>query len=492
MLLTQEDDMRAVSPVFVCAAVMGIVLLSMGAGGSATAPLDERYWPQWRGPQFNGVAPMGNPPIEWSEEHNVAWKVEVPGGGYATPIIWEDKIFLLTAVAVPGAAAAETTEPGLPQGGIDFTVSAVVSDTVGGDAPFAPGTSDRRAEQRGQRQRGRRQAAPLASMDFTLMALSRADGSVLWSRVARRETPHQGKQANNSWASSSAITDGEHVFAFFGSRGLYAYDMDGNPVWDVDLGEMRIRNGFGEGATPVLHGDKLVVVWDHQGDSFIVALDKSTGEELWRTARDEITSWSPPLVVEHQGRTQVVVAATTKVRSYDVETGELIWEVAGLGRNQIPAPVHQGDTVYVMSGFIAPNLMAIRLGAQGDLTGSDAVVWENRQANSYTASPVLHAQQLYVLTDGGVLTNFDAATGAVHYRERLPGPSNFKASPVGVNGKLYLASEEGRVFVIKMGPEFEVLATNTIEDAVFITTPAIVDGEIFLRSQDSLYCISTE
>jgi outer membrane protein assembly factor BamB len=146
--------------------------------------------------------------------------------------------------------------------------------------------------------------------------------------------------------------------------------------------------------------------------------------------------------------------------------------------------------VYVMSGFIAPNLMAIRLGEQGDLTGTDAIVWENRQANSYTISPLLHEQQLYVLTDGGVLTNFDAATGEIHYRERLPGPSNFKASPVGVNGKLYLASEEGQVFVVAMGPGFEVLATNTIEDAMFITTPAIVDGEIFLRSQDSLYRIS--
>ena len=178
------------------------------------------------------------------------------------------------------------------------------------------------------------------------------------------------------------------------------------------------------------------------------------------------------------------------MRSYDFETGAVIWEAAGLGRNQIPAPVHQGDTVYVMSGFIAPNLMAIRVGEQGDLTGSDAVVWENRQANSYAASPVLHEQQLYVLTDSGVLTNFDAATGEVHYRERLSGPSNFKASPVGVNGKLYLASEEGRVFVVTMGPEFQVLATNTIEGAMFITTPAIVDDEIFLRSQDSLYCIS--
>ena len=188
----------------------------------------------------------------------------------------------------------------------------------------------------------------------------------------------------------------------------------------------------------------------------------------------------------------MIVAATGKVRSYDYDydTGAVIWEVRGLGRNQIPAPVHQDDLVFVMSGFIAPNLMAIRLGGQGDLTGSDAIVWTNTRANAYTPSPVLFDGQLYVLTDSGVLTNFDATTGHMHYRQRLPGPSNFKASPIGVNGKLYLASEEGRVFVVTMGPEFALLATNTLEDQTFIATPAIVDGEVFLRSQAALYCIN--
>ena len=233
----------------------------------------------------------------------------------------------------------------------------------------------------------------------------------------------------------------------------------------------------------------MIVKFDHDGDSFVVALDTATGEERWRVDRDEIMSWSPPLVVEHDGRTEVVVAATQRVRSYDFDTGELLWDATGLGRNQISAPVHQGDLVYVMSGFIAPNLMAIRLGGRGDLTGSDAIVWQNKQANAYTPSPVLFDNQLYVLTDGGVLTNFDAETGAVHYRERLPGPSNFKASPIGVNGKLYLSSEEGQVFVVKMGPDFELLATNTLDDAAFIATPALAGGEIILRSRDSLYSI---
>ena len=245
-----------------------------------------------------------------------------------------------------------------------------------------------------------------------------------------------------------------------------------------------------QGIPIVLHDDRVIIKADHEGESFIVALNKATGDELWRAARDEITSWSPPLVVNHAGRRQIVVAATQRVRSYDFETGAVIWEAAGLGRNQIPAPVHQNDLVFVMSGFIAPNLMAIRLGDRGDLTDTDAIVWSNKQANAYTPSPVLFDNQLYVLTDGGVLTNFNATTGEVHYRQRLPGPANFKASPVGVNGKLYLSSEEGQVFVVKMGPEFELLATNTLEDAIFIATPAIADGEIFLRSQDGLYRIS--
>ena len=334
-------------------------------------------------------------------------------------------------------------------------------------------------------------SGPQVAHRFVLLSIDKATGELLWERTATEATPQEGFHAQyGSFASHSPVTDGEHVFAYFGSRGLYCYDLDGNLIWKKDLGQMRKILQFGEGTPPVLHDDRVIIKFDHEGESFIVALDKTTGEEVWRTARDEITSWSPPLVVEHQGRKEVVVAATRKVRSYDFATGELIWEATGLGRNQIPAPVHQGDTVYVMSGFIAPNLMAIRLGEQGDLTGSDAVVWENTRANSYAVSPVLHAQQLYILTDTGILTNFDAATGAIRYRERLPGPSNFKASPVGVNGKLYLASEEGQVFVVEMGPDFEVLARNTIADAMFIATPAIVDGEIFLRSQDSLYCVS--
>ena len=312
----------------------------------------------------------------------------------------------------------------------------------------------------------------------------------MWERTAVEATPHEGHHPQyGSFASHSPVTDGIHVYAYFGSRGLYCYDLAGRLIWKKDLGRMNKFLQFGEGTPLVLYDDRLIIKADHEGDSFVVAIDKATGDEIWRVGRDEMTSWSPPLVVEHGGRKEVVVAATRKVRSYDYQTGELIWEAGGLGRNQIPAPVQHDDVVYVMSGFIAPNLMAIRLGGRGDLTDTDAIVWQNTQANSYTPSPVLFDNQLYVLTDTGVLTNFDAMTGAVHYRQRLPGPSNFKASPVAANGRLYLASEEGQVFVVKMGPVFELLATNTLADAVFIAAPAVVDGAIILRSQDGLYRI---
>ena len=412
--------------------VSAVVTLTIGIGSLSTATTAQD-WPSWRGPDDTGMG-RGDAPVSWSDVEGVRWRAAIPGRGHSSPVVWGDQVFVTTAV---------------PTG---------------------------------------RQAAHR----FVLLSIDRATGNLLWERTAAEAAPHEGHHRQyGSFASASPVTDGEHIYASFGSRGLYCYDLEGTLVWQKDLGQMRKFLQFGEGTPLVLDDDRLIVKFDHEGDSFVVALDKATGAELWRAERDEITSWSPPLVVEHDGRKQVVVAATRRVRSYDFESGELLWEAAGLGRNQIPAPVHQGDLVFVMSGYTSPNLMAIRLGGQGDLTGSDAIVWQNKQANAYTPSPVLFENQLYVLTDGGVLTNFDATTGEVHYRQRLPGPSNFKASPVAVDDKLYLSSEEGQVLVVRLGPTFELLATNTLEGAVFIAAPAITNGEILLRSLDSLYAVGS-
>jgi outer membrane protein assembly factor BamB len=324
-----------------------------------------------------------------------------------------------------------------------------------------------------------------------VLCLDAKTGKVIWERTAIVATPHEGYHGRyGSFASNSPVTDGKHVFAFFGSRGLYSYDLDGKLIWKKDFPPMRMRLQFGEGAAPVLDGDNLYLKFDQEEGSYLLALNKNTGKELWRVSRDEVSSWSPPLVVTHGGRKQLVVSASSKVRSYDPATGKLIWESAGLGSNVIPAPVTTNGIVYVMSGHRDPNLLAIRLGREGDLTGTDAIVWTNDRGNSYTASPVLHDNKLYFISDNGMLSCFNALTGEAYYRQqRLPKPYNFKASPVAANDKLYLSTEEGDVVVVKLGEKYEVLATNSLPDETFIATPAIVEGTIYLRGQNTLYAI---
>jgi outer membrane protein assembly factor BamB len=392
-------------------------------------------------------------PTRFSDTENVKWKIAIPGRGHSSPVIWQNKLFVTTAIQ------------------------------VGGAQPPAASAEDG----------GRRVGGALVEHNFDLICIDKNSSKILWQRTAVKATPHEGYHNRyGSFASNSPVTDGKHVFAFFGSRGVYSYDLDGKLQWKKDLNvKMRMRNAFGEGTAAVLEGDTLLLSFDQEADSFLVALNKNTGEQLWRQERDEVSAWAAPFVAEHAGRKQVIVAATAKVRSYDLETGKLIWECAGLGTNVIPAPVQLGDLVYVMSGHRDPNLMAIRLGRQGDLTGSDAVVWSTTRGTAYTASPVLEDGTLYVLTDRGFVSAFDAKTGEPFYHQtRLPNPYTFKASPVGAAGKLYLSSEEGDVIVLKMGPEYEVLAVNTLKDHSFIASPAVVDGEMFLRSETTLFCIS--
>jgi len=413
--------------------------------------VDPGQWPKWRGPDDNGMA-RTDAPLHWSDTENIKWKAAIPGRGHSSPVLWGDKIFLTTAVPTNPPAAPPRQRRG-------------------------PGGN----------------AGPQPEHRFELICLDKKTGKVLWERTARTATPHEGyHNSYGSFASNSPVTDGKRVYAFFGSRGIYCYDLDGKPIWEKDLGvKMTMRLGFGEGIAPVLGGDVLILGFDQEVGSFIVALDKNTGAELWRASRDEVSNWAMPLVVDYAGSRQVVVAATNKVRSYDLKTGKLIWECAGLGLNAIPAPVRKDDVVYVMSGFRNPNLLAIRLGRTGDLTGSDAILWSNTRGNSYTPSPVLYDDKLYTLADNGMLSCYNARTGAPYYQmSRLPKPYSFKSSPVGAGGKLYMASEDGDVVVVKMGDKFEVLTTNTLTDQFFVSTPAIVDGEMFLRGQNTLFCIS--
>ena len=329
---------------------------------------------------------------------------------------------------------------------------------------------------------------------FVVMAIDRESGDVVWERVAREAVPHEGHQEpNGTYASGSAVTDGEHLFAFFGSWGLYAYDMDGNLQWEVDLGTRVMRNAFGEGTTPALHGDTLVVTWDHiGGQSFIVALDKRTGEERWRANRDEIDTWATPLIVDHEGRAQVITPAMDRVYSYDLETGEIVWQSRGTTMNAIPSPVHADGIVYVMSGYRGNNLQAIRLAdASGDIAATDAIIWELDRDTPYVPSPLLYDGALYVIkSNDGILSVFDSLTGQPHYqRQRLQGVPNVFASPVGAAGRVYIVGRDGTTLVIRQGDEYEVLASNTLDDG-FDASPAIVNNDIYLRGYQYLYAIT--
>ncbi|HET9482011.1 MAG TPA: PQQ-binding-like beta-propeller repeat protein [Candidatus Polarisedimenticolia bacterium] len=446
-----------------------LCLLALAAGGlcaaaaaatASPAPAASPAWPSWRGPLHTGLAPSGDPPVEWSETKNVRFKVGLPGLGHATPIVWGDRIYLLAAVT-----DAATPEPEPPAGKAG-------ADAPGGRRPMVG-------------------ARPESIHKFTVLALDRATGKTIWSRVVRETVPNEAGHVTASQASASPITDGERIYASFGSYGLYALDMNGKVLWEKDLGDMKTRNEFGEGTSPALHDDTLIVNWDHEGDDFIVALDKRTGEQRWKTAREEPTSWSTPLVVDDGGRSIVIVSATEKVRAYDLKTGEVIWTCGGLGLNCIPTPVASDGLVFVMSGYREPAGMAIRFpGAKGDLTGSERVAWRITQGTSYVSSPLLYDGKLYFLDRlRASVSCHDFKTGKAHYSDqRLGELGNVYASLVGAAGRVYALDRAGKSVVFPHGETFSMLATNQLDDH-FDASPVIVGDTIYLRGHKNLYAV---
>lgn len=324
-----------------------------------------------------------------------------------------------------------------------------------------------------------------------LICYDRESGKVRWQKVAREEAPHEGHHKDHGYASASPMTDGKHVLAYFGSRGLYCYDMDGNLKWEKDFGDMQVRGGFGEGSSAALHGDTVVVLWDHEGDDFIAALDKNTGKEKWRQARDEPSGWSTPLITEYKGQMQVIVNGTNKVRCYDLKTGRLLWECGGQTLNTIPTPVADKDTVYVTSGFRGNALQAIELGRTGDLSGTDAIRWSHNKSTPYVPSPLLVDDLLYIVAgNNGVLSCFDKKTGKPHFEhERLEGIYGIYASPVAAKDRVYVLGREGTCLVLKKGPALEILATNKVKDKTDASL-AMAGNEIFIRGHEHLYCIA--
>jgi outer membrane protein assembly factor BamB len=483
---------RADRPWYRVTLLAAAVCLLSGRAWSA-----EQNWPQWRGPQGTGAAPTAKPPLEWNDKKNVKWKVAIPGSGTATPVVWQNQIFIQTAIPSGKKAAAEAKA--------DSADPDADADAKDGSAKESAGEqSAQNAEQPRGRGRGRRPGGgrpggarggggATEEHRFVLMALDRSTGKTLWQQTARTEVPHEGHHADNSYASHSPVTDGTCVCAYFGSHGLYCYDMSGKPKWEKDLGRQQTRNGFGEGSSPALFGNTIVVNWDHEGDDFIAAFDKETGNELWRQPRDEHTSWGTPIVVQHEGHAQVVTAATDKIRSYDLATGELVWQCAGLTTNSIPSPVAAGDMVYVTSGFKGNALLAIRLGRTGDLTGTDAIVWKHDKNTPYVPSPLLYGNRLYFYSsNNAILSCFDVTTGkSLFGPKRLDGMRNVYASPVGAAGRVYLVGRDGGALVIKDANDFEVLATNRLDDS-FDSSPALVDNLLLLRGKAHLYCLAEE
>lgn len=432
---------------------LAAALLPLAALAGEPAALDaDRQWPQWRGPLGTGVAPHGDPPVEWSEDLNVRWKLALPGTGHSTPIIWGHRLFLTAAV---------------PHG----------------EAITPPSHSDHGAHDN---------MTPDQRHKFVVLAVDRRDGKILWQKTVRDELPHEATHVTGSWASNSAVTDGERLYAHFGSRGLHALDFDGNVLWQKDFGDMQTRHSHGEGSSPALYGDTLIVNWDHQGDSFVAALDKATGKERWRAGRDEITSWSTPIVVENAGKPQVIVSATKRVRAYDLATGDVVWECAGLSRNVVASPVAGHGMVYVANSYDWQVLLAIRLAdAKGDVTGTDAVVWSRDRDTPYVPSPLLYGDMLIFLKHShAILTVVNAKSGEpLLGPARIQGLTNIFASPVGAADRIYIVGREGDTAVIRRGGEFELLARNHLDDS-FSASPAVAGEALYLRGQRHLYCIA--
>ena len=456
--------------------------LRAGAQGRDTA----KDWPQWRGPLGTGAAPAADPPTSWSETQNVRWKVKLPGSGRSTPIVTGKYVFIQTAVPVARNAQADASSS-------DAEAPIVL---VQQQQPRGPGGRGGRGGPGGGGGPGGfgGGAPPTEPYRFVLLCLDRATGKTAWEKVARQELPHEGHHRDGSFSSYSPVTDGTHVWAYFGSRGLHCYDMQGNLKWSKDLGRMQTKMSFGEGSSPALHGDTIVINWDHEGDDFIVALDKNTGKELWRQRRDEDTTWATPLVVEHDGQAQVVTCATSKVRSYDLKTGKPIWEVGPLTANVIPSPVAGDGMVFATSGFRGAALYAIRLGSTGDLKGTDAIAWSHDKGTPYVPSPLLYDGKLYFFSgNSNVVSCFDAKTGkALIDSQRVDDlEGGVYASPVGAGGRVYLVGRGGTTVVIKNSGTFEPVATNQLEEK-FDASPAISGKELFLRGQQYLYCIAAK
>lgn len=434
--------------------LIGAILL----GSPPDSVLGTDAWPQFRGPRALGVGEGSGLPEGWSSTENVVWKSPIPGRGWSSPIVWGDRVFVTSAIQEDGRA--EPVKKGL---------------YIGGNRPTT-----------GEVQR------------WMVCCIDWATGKVLWERTSGQRAPRYGRHLKNSFASETPVTDGERIYAYFGSLGLFCYDFSGKELWSRSWGEFPMQANWGTAASPVLHGDRVYVVNDNQEKSFMVAVDKFTGKDVWRVDRDEKSNWSTPFIWEHPGRTEIVTNGTRKVRSYSLD-GKLLWELGGMSSITIPTPCAGKDLLYVSSGFVMDlkkPVVAVRPGAAGDIslksdeTANRHVAWCQKMAAPYNPSPLLYGGHIYVLYDLGQLACYDAQTGKEIYGKTRIAPKarSFTSSPWAYQGKVFCLSEDGDTFVIEAGPKFKLLRTNSLGE-LCLATPAIARQSLILRTESQLFRI---
>jgi outer membrane protein assembly factor BamB len=430
-----------------------LVIAALLAVTSAAA---DTNWPQFRGTNA-GVADDPGLPDRWSTSDNVAWKTEIPGTGWSSPIVWGARIFITSAVA---AGETETPKKGLYLGG--------------------------------------ERKAPNAEHRWMVYCVDFKTGRIRWEREAHKGTPGFSRHLKNSFASETPVTDGERVYAYFGNVGIFCYDLNGKAIWSKRFAPVKTRYGWGTAASPAIHKDRVYIVCDNDDQSFIVALNKKTGEEVWRVARDEASNWATPFVWENELRTEIVTPGTKRVRSYDLD-GKVLWEFSGMSSIAIPTPFTRMGLLYVSSGYVMDSLRpvyAIKPGAAGDISIKEGeaankyIAWHQRQAGPYNPSPLVYGDHYYTLLDRGFFTCHDARTGKEIYgKQRIdPGAGAFTSSPWAYNGKVFCLSEDGDTWVIQAGAEYKLLWKNSL-DEMCLATPAIARGSLIIRTATKLYRI---
>jgi outer membrane protein assembly factor BamB len=428
-------------------------------GAAVSNAVAQVNWPQFRGEQSLGVATNQNLPTTWSSSQNIVWKTTVPGFGWSSPVVWGDKIFV-TSVVRDGEV-----EP--PKKGLYF----------GGERP-TPTTN---------------------TQHWMVYGFDWPTGKKVWEKQVHEGLPGTSIHLKNTYASETPVTDGEHVYAYFGNCGLFCLDLDGKEVWSQKWESFKTRAGWGTAASPVLHRDKVIVVNDNEEHSFVVALNKKTGQQLWRVERDEKSNWATPFVWENELRTELVVPGRKRVRSYDLD-GKLLWEFAGMSSIVIPTPFVKSGLLYVCSGYVGDKnrpVFAIRPGATGDIslkdgeTSNQFIAWCEKTAAPYNPSPLVYGDYFYVLFDFGFLSCRDARTGKEIYEKQrinLDGTSGFTASPWAYDNKIFCLSEDGDTFVFQAGPEYKLIGKNRLGE-MCMATPAIARDSLILRTASNLYRI---